>query len=583
VRRVLLRGLSADPADRHASVDDVLHDLARAARKPWRRIGAIAAIPIVLAVALTVALVALGNPGMHRRPTTLHAGAGPRPSVAVVGIVPEKLSASEAWIEPVLAEQLAGQLGAGERLRVIPRETVWRLRRDFELPHEGLASPESVARLAAASGADMVLVGTYRVVRGRLEIRASLRDGRDGRELDAIDGDSDLDATATLVARIDERVREAAGADPASPLELAAAHAALPATGEALRLYATGVAALADGQLATACDALDRSVALDDRPPLAHTALATTFVRLGRTDDASREASVALGRSTGLGRADQLSLEGTAFEAQQRWQDAIETYRALRRFYPDEDGYAFRLVTVQTDAEKWADAYATIASLRARPPPAGDDPRIDWMEARVADAEGDYRHDERCAEEAARKADARGERLVQADARAEQAWALLQLGDRARAHEVDDEAGRLYDAMGMPEDRAFCLRIAAQLDEAELDYDRALDARSVGRRANTRRSWRSCGPAGSARTRRSRRATSGGCTQWPGTSNERACPSPRPSASRASWEATASTTPWPTARTSSCCRATSRLRVPPRRTPPGSRTTRPTRARRPTR
>jgi tetratricopeptide (TPR) repeat protein len=474
VRRVLLRGLRADPAERHTSVDEVLSELARAARRPWMRIGAMAAVPVALIVAVAI----LVHPGWIRRGPvrSVHTGAGPRPSVAVVGIVPEVLSASEAWVEPVLGEQLAGELGAGERLRIIPRETVWRLRRDFNLPHEGPASPESVARLAAAAGADMALVGTYRVADGRLEVRASLRDGRDGRALASIDGASDLTSIPALVTRIDQRVRETAGADAASPLELAAAHAALPAPGDALRLYATGVTALADGQLTTARDALARSVALDDRSPLAHGALATTLVRVGRREDASREANLALARLTGLGRADQLSLEGIAFEAQRRWQDAIDTYKALLRFYPDEVGYAFRLVTVQTYGERWADAYASIASLRARPPPAGDDPRIDWMEARVADVEGDYAHDERSADEAARKADARGERLLQADARAEQAWALVQLGNRARAREVNEQAARLYDEMGMSQDRSsFCLRIAAMVDEAELDYGRALD------------------------------------------------------------------------------------------------------------
>jgi tetratricopeptide (TPR) repeat protein len=64
------------------------------------------------------------------------------------------------------------------------------------------------------------------------------------------------------------------------------------------------------------------------------------------------------------------------------WPAAIETYRKLWRLSPEQLEYGLRLAAAQLH-ESSIDALHTIAALRTLPPPQGNDPRIDLLEASV--------------------------------------------------------------------------------------------------------------------------------------------------------------------------------------------------------
>src|SRR5437660_7589958 len=52
------------------------------------------------------------------------------------------------------------------------------------------------------------------------------------------------------------------------------------------------------------------------------------------------------------------------------WDKAVEIYRTLFGFFPDNLDYGLRLASVQTSAGKGQNALATLEALRKLPPPA---------------------------------------------------------------------------------------------------------------------------------------------------------------------------------------------------------------------
>ena len=75
-----------------------------------------------------------------------------------------------------------------------------------------------------------------------------------------------------------------------------------------------------------------------------------------------------------LPQSEQLWVEGRFRESTHEWDKAIDVYRTLLGFYPDDLEYALRLAAVQTSAGRGADARATIAGMRKLPLPASTDP-----------------------------------------------------------------------------------------------------------------------------------------------------------------------------------------------------------------
>jgi hypothetical protein len=77
-------------------------------------------------------------------------------------------------------------------------------------------------------------------------------------------------------------------------------------------------------------------------------------------------------------------LEARYLAAVKQWEKAVETYRTLFRFFPDNLDYGLGLVGAQVEAGHVDNGKTTIAALRILPAPMRDDPRIDLTELGVA-------------------------------------------------------------------------------------------------------------------------------------------------------------------------------------------------------
>ena len=141
-------------------------------------------------------------------------------------------------------------------------------------------------------------------------------------------------------------------------------------------------------------------------------------------------------------------MEGRYHEFSREWPKAIEIYRTLIGFFPDNLEYGLRLAASQAAGGSGKDALATIEDLRNLPAPARDDARIDLAEANAAAVIGDFKRSEAAAAQAVTKGRAQGTQLVVAQARSRQGWAMERLGQSNDAAAALAEAHGLFTAAG---------------------------------------------------------------------------------------------------------------------------------------
>src|SRR5206468_1578057 len=86
--------------------------------------------------------------------------------------------AHQAWLSKALAEMLAGELAAGEKLRIVDGESVARAKKELALADADGFARDTLERLRKNLGVDTVVAGSYAALGAaaggqvRLEVRA---------------------------------------------------------------------------------------------------------------------------------------------------------------------------------------------------------------------------------------------------------------------------------------------------------------------------------------------------------------------------------------------------------------------------
>ena len=132
-----------------------------------------------------------------------------------------------------------------------------------------------------------------------------------------------------------------------TPGEAALVRASLPSNPEAVRLYSEGLAKLRVVDALAARDLLQEAVAADPNYALGHSALADAGKRWDMTRKREQESKKALDLSSGLSHEERLWIEGRDWELNRKWDKAVEIYRTLFEFFPDNIEYGLRLATAQ--------------------------------------------------------------------------------------------------------------------------------------------------------------------------------------------------------------------------------------------
>src|SRR5262249_53190400 len=149
--------------------------------------------------------------------------AAARRSVAVLGFKDLSASRDSAWLSTALSEMLTAELGAAARLRTVPGENVSRMKTDLRLADADTLGGDTLARIHAPAGADVVLLGSYLALGApgarQLRIDLRLQDTASGETLASITETGTEAQLFDLVSKTGRRLRESLDTGELSPVE----------------------------------------------------------------------------------------------------------------------------------------------------------------------------------------------------------------------------------------------------------------------------------------------------------------------------------------------------------------------------
>src|SRR6266540_1410740 len=458
---VILRCLEPVPVDRFASAEEVIQALngdpvalaKRPSRNRSRRTAAIAGLAVLLFVGSVLAYRAL----VAGRAATTASGAAARPeapvsvrrSVALLGFKNLSGRPERAWLSVALAEMLSTELAAGEKLRTIPGENVARMKIELALADAESLAPDTLGRIRTHLGTDLVVLGSYLALgskgeKVRLDVR--VQDAAEGETVASLPETGTEEDLFELVSRTSGRLREKLGINALTDAQAIAVRASMPKDPRAAQLYAEGLSRLRHFDALKARDLLEKAVGLDPGFLQGHAALAEAWSVLGYDGKAMEEGRKAFDLSRKLSREDRLFVEARYREVSKEWEKAVEIYRTLFEFFPDNLEYGLHLATVQNSAGKAKDALETVDTLRKLPKAVSEDPRIDLAEAWSAHSLSDLRRAQALAEQGASLASRSGSELLVAASRIRAAAVIGELGDVGTAVAYYKQAERSANA-----------------------------------------------------------------------------------------------------------------------------------------
>ena len=490
---VIMKALEKDPAQRYQSARELRVALegvsagAPAPLPPKRKpllvaAGASGAVLLIAGLALALNFTPLGNRLLHRETPAaagiVSAPVNARRSVAVLGFKNVSGRPDAAWLSTGLSEMLTTELGTGEKLRTIAEENIARTKLDLSLSDPDSLAKDTLARVRKNLGADYVVLGSYvdlgKEAGGQIRLDLRLQDALTGEMTGAVSVTGTENQLFDLVSNAGAQLREKLGVEAISPAEVTSVRAALLTEPEASRLYAEGIAKLRRFDARAARDLLQGAVAADPNSALAHSALASAWSALGYDAKAKEEAKKAFDLSAGLPREQRLLIEGRYRETMGTWDKAVEIYKSLFTFFPDNLDYGLRLAKAQNRGSP-KDALATIESLRKLPAPSGDDPAIDIAEGEAARTLADFKREDAAGTAAVAKGEALGAQLLVARALDLRAFALWRLGQPDAAAPLYERAKKIYDTSGDRNGVATELNRLALLRWDHGDFDGAED------------------------------------------------------------------------------------------------------------
>lgn len=413
-----------------------------------------------------------------------------RPAVAVLGFHNFTDKPEHAWLSTAIAEMLASEMSVGDRLRVIPSDDVARAQSDLGIKATPVDYAVKRASLQKATGADMLIEGSYVLVGNSLSpalrLMVEVVDAHSGKQLASVTETGKLDALFVLVDEASAELRREL-ADLGSSQEEQQAFSAMSHNLEALRLYSEGIERQRAFDAHSARSLFERSVATDPKFALAHLGLADVWSDLGFQERATGESAEAYKLSATLPRAQRLAIEADykarLHDSDHATEDAIALYKALATFYPDDPVWTLKLAQLQFEDGRHKDTVATLERLNPQSLTPSQLVDRDGFEAaawsHMDDPQDNLKARARL-NEAVATADAQGGLFIHGRAYRHKCFALSHIGPVPAAQAACEQAKATFQAIGNLEAVAAAtnnLGVLAQQTgdwkQAEIDYEEA--------------------------------------------------------------------------------------------------------------
>ncbi len=418
--RAIARCLEIDPARRFARASDVLDAIDRA--MPQRRVWPFALAGGVLAAASLTAVLTHSLPDGSHTPTPAPP-ALPIPSPHGRMIVAVDPQAPEAWRGAEAGEQVRAALRVAGKLAPLDGATSAIVAREL-----AESNPPPYARIVAQTGAQVLVTGE---VRGdAVHLRAI--DPVTGRSLGEYD-----DVQALRKALL--------GGD--APPDADATVKVLPAQPDAARAYAEGLVASRAHDHAAAIDKLQQATTLAPDFAPAYLALADELRAVRQSGKAATAAEHAFQLAASLRSDQRVRAEALYRESRKEWTQAQTLWRSLLDTGPDDVAITQALAQSYLAGNAAEKCFELLDTLRARPAPIGDDPRIDVQEAACARQAGDFKRALSAATRADLKATRRGPKELESVAAALEGETLGDGGEYDRALVVLRRAKQLAEEL----------------------------------------------------------------------------------------------------------------------------------------
>jgi tetratricopeptide (TPR) repeat protein/DNA-binding winged helix-turn-helix (wHTH) protein len=428
-----------------------------------------------------------------------------RRSVAVLGFKNLTGREEEAWISTALAEMISVELATGQQLRLVPGESVARMKIDLALSPSDTYSVETLARIRKHLSNDVVVLGSYlalgKTSGEKIRVTLQVQDARSGETVAVVSEDGTETELAQVASRSGNSLRKALGIDMISAEGAAEIRQTLPQNAEAARFYSEGLAKLRNFDSLAARDFLLRAIDADPDHALSHAALSQCWSNLGYDQKAQEEAKKAFELSSKLRREEQLTIEGRYRVEAHEWQRAEAIYALLWEFFPDNTDYGLNLASVQTSAGLGKDAMNTVEKIRKMPLLAREDPRIDLVAAEAAQSMSDFKRQQQFAALAAEKGEAQSAGLMAAQAKLLEGIAFERSGETASAAASFNDAGAAFTKAGDRQSEAKSVLETGNLlydegdfNDARAKFEEALRIfRQVGSKRSTARALNDIG------------------------------------------------------------------------------------------
>ena len=421
----------------------------------WSKSRALAAAICVVVISAGVVWMVRGS---HLRDSRLTGNApgykaAPRARKAVAVLPFENLSGNskEDWLGTALPEMINSDLLEDGRLRTIPGAEVHRAVTELRLQNSADLSRENLDAVNRDLFSDLTVTGSFTVLDSdansvkRVRMDLKVTDTRSGDVVASCSESGRFDELFEIATSASSRLLASLvpAASPGEPLKL---EASAPTNPEAMREYMEGLKDVRAENLEAATAHLERSEKLEPSFAMAHFSLADVWGMRGYQEKQRAEAKLAESLSDGLSREEKLSVNGRYASTIGDWPKAIDAYRALNTFFPDNIEYGLALANVQTQGGKPQDAETTLKSLRESPEVFHDDPRIDLAAAYAAQSMSESRLAADEAQRAVNKARESGALLLYAHALSVHAGNMAGIDIRKSISETE-EARRICEQL----------------------------------------------------------------------------------------------------------------------------------------